>query len=71
VITGVGLGTCLGVGATRVWQRILNGESGISVLRTEDPRFRTAPSIVGESVSTLYSAYSAYLYICDLLCFPN
>jgi 3-oxoacyl-[acyl-carrier-protein] synthase II len=47
VVTGIGLVTPLGVGVKHVWQRILNGECGISsTLIRKDPLYKAVPSRV-------------------------
>ncbi|XP_064620901.1 3-oxoacyl-[acyl-carrier-protein] synthase, mitochondrial-like [Lineus longissimus] len=41
VVTGLGLVTCLGVGAKKVWKRLLNGECGIT--KITEPGFEKIP----------------------------
>ena len=45
VVTGLGLCTPLGLGTRRVWQRLINGESGITSLQ-ETPEYVDIPSKV-------------------------
>lgn len=45
VVTGLGLCTPLGLGTRRVWQRLINGESGVTSLQ-ETPEYADIPSKV-------------------------
>ncbi|HEX5454382.1 MAG TPA: beta-ketoacyl-ACP synthase II [Stellaceae bacterium] len=60
VVTGIGLVTPLGIGAERVWQRLLSGESGIRAIQSFDvsdlPARVAAQVPRGERAAGLFNA---------------
>jgi 3-oxoacyl-(acyl-carrier-protein) synthase len=46
VITGIALAGSIGVGNRLVWNRLLNGESQVTIVGKGDPRFKKIPPLI-------------------------